>query len=117
MNFAIPLQGWDNTSCCVPWCRFSIGVEIDPKNIKGIQKRLNDLRESDSGADHKGPDIVENIMCVCPNHHALLDYGAIPINLKNLRISSGHMFSEQYVEYHNTKLYKQVSGSIMAPSG
>jgi 5-methylcytosine-specific restriction enzyme A len=67
------------------------------------------------GIKHNGPDIVENIMCVCPNHHALLDYGAIPINLKNLRITSGHIFSEQYIEYHNTKLYKQVNGSIVAP--
>jgi 5-methylcytosine-specific restriction protein A len=66
------------------------------------------------GAKHNGPDIVENIMCVCPNHHALLDYGAIPIDLKDLRITSGHIFSEQYIEYHNTNVYKQVTGSIVA---
>jgi 5-methylcytosine-specific restriction protein A len=65
------------------------------------------------GIKHNGPDIVENIMCVCPNHHALLDYGAIPLNLKDLRISSGHIFNEQYIEYHNANVYKQVEGSIV----
>jgi 5-methylcytosine-specific restriction protein A len=65
------------------------------------------------GFKHQGPDIVENILCVCPNHHALLDYGAIPLNLKDLRITPGHLFSEQYIDYHNTKVYKQVKGSII----
>lgn len=26
------------------------------------------------GAPHNGPDVRENILCVCPNHHVLLDY-------------------------------------------
>lgn len=67
------------------------------------------------GAQHNGPDIVENIMCVCPNHHALLDYGAIPINLRDLKTTSGHIFNEQYIEYHNTNVYRQVRGSIIVP--
>jgi 5-methylcytosine-specific restriction protein A len=67
------------------------------------------------GEKHQGPDTVENIMCVCPNHHALLDYGAIPINLKDLRFTSGHAFNEQYIEYHNAYLYKRGNGSIVAP--
>src|SRR5215217_4768330 len=66
------------------------------------------------GMNHNGPDIVENIMCVCPNHHVLLDYGAISLNPEALRITSGHLFSEQYIEYHNKRIYKQ-SGSIIAP--
>ena len=58
------------------------------------------------GNKHSGPDIVENVMCVCPNHHVLLDYGAIPINQIDLRTVSGHVFSDIYVEYHNTAIYK-----------
>jgi predicted restriction endonuclease len=69
------------------------------------------------GIKHNGPDTVENIMCVCPNHHALLDYGAIPINPQDLRITLGHIFNEQYIEYHNAYLYKQGNGSIVAPLG
>lgn len=64
------------------------------------------------GNKHNGPDIVENIMCVCPNHHVLLDYGAIPINQVNLRFARGHMFSRAYLEYHNTTIYKNRAGAI-----
>ena len=66
------------------------------------------------GSKHNGPDIVENIMCVCPNHHVLLDYGAIPISQTNLRTASGHIFSEAYINYHNTTIYKHITGSIIA---
>jgi 5-methylcytosine-specific restriction protein A len=59
------------------------------------------------GSEHKGPDIVENIMCVCPNHHALLDYRAIPIDPHELRRTSGHLLSEIYIDYHNTQIFKQ----------
>lgn len=57
------------------------------------------------GNKHNGPDIVENVMCVCPNHHVLLDYGAIPINQLDLQTVRGHVFSETYIEYHNTTIY------------
>jgi len=66
------------------------------------------------GIKHKGPDIVENIMCVCPNHHVLLDYGAIPIDLANLRLATGHLFSENYIQYHNVNIFQQRLGSIRA---
>lgn len=66
------------------------------------------------GNKHKGPDIVENVMCVCPNHHTLLDYGAIPINQTELRLSSGHIFGDKYIQYHNSVIYKQKLGSIQA---
>ena len=66
------------------------------------------------GKNHNGPDIVENSLCVCPNHHALLDYGAIPINQAKLRLASGHIFGDKYVHYHNSVIYKQKLGSIRA---
>ena len=59
------------------------------------------------GSEHNGPDIVENIMCVCPNHHVLLDYRAIPIDLTELRRTSGHILSEGYIDYHNTQIFNQ----------
>ena len=31
------------------------------------------------GRPHNGPDVVENILCLCPNHHVLLDIGAFSI--------------------------------------
>lgn len=31
------------------------------------------------GAPDDGPDVIENVLCLCPNHHVLFDYGAISI--------------------------------------
>ena len=49
------------------------------------------------GASHDGPDVRENIICVCPNHHALLDYSAL-----ELAESSFPEASRRYVGYHNS---------------
>lgn len=32
------------------------------------------------GPPHRGPDIVDNILCLCPNHHVLFDFGMLVIN-------------------------------------
>jgi len=32
------------------------------------------------GAPHNGPDIPDNILCLCPNHHVLLDHGGVGID-------------------------------------
>ena len=55
------------------------------------------------GAPHDGPDVVENIMCVCPNHHAELDYLSIPIKFSELRLVSSHHVDHVYVDHHNTR--------------
>lgn len=31
------------------------------------------------GAPHDGPDTMDNILCLCPNHHVLLDYGGVAV--------------------------------------
>jgi predicted restriction endonuclease len=31
------------------------------------------------GSLHDGPDVAENVLCLCPNHHVLLDTGAFAI--------------------------------------
>lgn len=31
------------------------------------------------GAPHNGPDTASNVLCLCPNHHVLFDYGAFTI--------------------------------------
>ena len=58
------------------------------------------------GAPHHGPDVVENIICVCPNCHVLLDYGAIPLDINKILSVPGHEISQEYIEYHNTVIYK-----------
>lgn len=53
------------------------------------------------GAPHFGPDIAANVLCVCPNHHTQLDYGAIELDIKRLRSIPGHSVGKDFVEYHN----------------
>lgn len=57
------------------------------------------------GRRHKGPDKTDNILCLCPNHHVQLDYGAIPIDLKKLRRHATHSINPDHVDYHNTRLF------------
>ena len=60
------------------------------------------------GEPHNGPDILENIVCLCPNHHAEMDYGARSLNLSQLRLVSGHTLAETYINYHNKYIFKKV---------
>jgi hypothetical protein len=53
------------------------------------------------GSGHDGPDAASNIICVCPNHHVQLDYGAIPLVKAKLRLSPRHDVAEDAIEYHN----------------
>jgi len=53
------------------------------------------------GEPHNGPDVMENILCLCPNHHAELDYGARPLQVGELSSVPGHLAGEEYIRYHN----------------
>ncbi len=52
------------------------------------------------GAPHNGPDVIENILCVCPNDHVLLDYGAI--KLEKVQLEG---IGSEYVDYHNGQIF------------
>lgn len=60
------------------------------------------------GTGHDGPDIEENLLCLCPNHHALLDGGAFTINDDyslngidgDLRVKRNHKIGFEYLAYH-----------------
>jgi hypothetical protein len=54
------------------------------------------------GGPHSGPDVAENIVVVCPNHHVELDYGVIELCREHLAVVHGHVIGSQYIEYHNT---------------
>jgi hypothetical protein len=53
-----------------------------------------------------GPDVDENIICVCPNHHAACDFGAIPLRVEELRRVKEHLIGKRYIEYHNRVIYR-----------
>ena len=53
------------------------------------------------GKPHDGPDHIGNILCLCPNHHAELDYGVRRLDLQSLRSAKNHVVDPQFIEYHN----------------
>jgi predicted restriction endonuclease len=56
------------------------------------------------GLDHKGPDVAENIIIVCPNHHVMLDYGVIELSKKDITFIKGHDIDQRYIDYHNNRI-------------
>jgi hypothetical protein len=58
------------------------------------------------GKPHNGPDVAENIVCVCPNHHAACDLGAIRLDWHNLRVAPNHRVGVQFVAYHNEVVFR-----------
>jgi hypothetical protein len=65
------------------------------------------------GNPHNGFDVQENMLVVCPNHHAQLDYGAITIDPNTLEVthrngskvgklivSPNHKLNKRYLKYH-----------------
>ena len=53
------------------------------------------------GEPHNGPDVMENIICLCPNHHAACDLGAIRLDAAALRKTPGHAVAQRFIEYHD----------------
>lgn len=53
------------------------------------------------GQPHNGVDRLDNMICVCPNHHVLLDTYTIPINIESL-IFVKHNISGDFVQVHNS---------------
>ncbi|WP_126664349.1 HNH endonuclease [Haloterrigena salifodinae] len=71
------------------------------------------------GGSPAGPDSEENVLILCPNHHADFDYGMIEIDPESLKIShkydeeingstltihEDHEISREFIQYHNKEL-------------
>lgn len=61
------------------------------------------------GKPHNGDDKKENIIIVCPNCHALCDYGAIKLESNQLNTISEHRIEEKYIEYYSKYLFKDTN--------
>lgn len=59
------------------------------------------------GEPHNGPDVVGNVMCVCPNCHVRLDYEVIAIELANIATVPGQQLATDCVRWHNEKIYRR----------
>ena len=69
------------------------------------------------GQPHDGPDALENLLCLCPNHHVLFDKGAVWVaedygvwltdggaELGRLRLASAHRVSVDHLAYHRERI-------------
>ncbi len=76
------------------------------------------------GQPHTGPDVQTNMVVLCPNHHAMMDYGAIAIHPDDLTVRSNersssdfrtplesqrHPLDREFLEYHYTNIFRQTA--------
>lgn len=57
------------------------------------------------GGEHRGPDRRDNVICVCPNCHVLLDFAAVEIDISQLK-QVRHTINPEFVDYHNRRLIR-----------
>ncbi len=68
------------------------------------------------GAPHNGPDTPDNILCLCPNHHVLFDYGGFAIaddfSLVGLEgwliVKLDHNLDRGHIRYHREHYYNAI---------
>lgn len=58
------------------------------------------------GSPHNGPDVRENMVVLCPNHHAMCDYGVIRLSADTLRRIASHVVDPAFIAYHNDRVYR-----------
>lgn len=72
------------------------------------------------GGDHKGLDSKKNMLVLCPNHHALFDYGVIAVDLDDMKIKHinpkaeenrfelefSHRIDIENLKYHFENIFK-----------
>lgn len=67
------------------------------------------------GAPHHGPDDMSNLLCLCPNHHVLFDFGGFAI-LEDydligiegkLYVKSNHKIDSYFLQYHHEHFYEE----------
>lgn len=67
------------------------------------------------GTPHNGPDSIENLLCLCPNHHVMFDYGGFSIlanyNLIGedgfLVVKNNHNINKEFLKYHLDHFYDE----------
>ncbi|MEU5876352.1 YDG/SRA domain-containing protein [Spirillospora sp. NPDC047279] len=75
---------------------------------------------------HRGPDVPENILCVCPTHRVQLELGTITIDDQlriinevtglpdgELRTSSKHRVGREYLRYHRDLYHQAISSDAL----
>ena len=68
------------------------------------------------GAPDDGPDVEENLLCLCPNHHKLLDNGGLVVDndwgvrlvvgdrtIGTLTLKPRHRLTQDYLRWHRER--------------
>lgn len=66
------------------------------------------------GEPHNGPDKWDNLLCLCPNHHILFDYGAFTIAEDltligiegRLHVHPKHQINAEHTRYHREHYFR-----------
>jgi len=66
------------------------------------------------GSPHDGPDLIENLLCLCPNHHLMFDKGVFFVNEDmsldgisgRLQLHKNHTVESEYFAYHREMFKK-----------
>jgi putative restriction endonuclease len=72
------------------------------------------------GAPHHGPDTLSNVLCLCPNHHALLDFGSFSVADDfsllglpgRLRLLAAHRPDLAHFAYHRQHIYRPLAAPV-----
>lgn len=65
------------------------------------------------GKPHNGIDDESNILCLCPNHHKMLDYHSFTMNddfslvgiVGKLTVNKKHYLNKEFLKYHRNHFY------------
>lgn len=68
------------------------------------------------GVPHNGPDTLNNLLCLCPNHHVLFDYGSLAIDddhtllgmMGQLTVKTEHKINIEHIRYHRVHYYREI---------
>ena len=70
------------------------------------------------GEPHNGPDAIENLLCLCPNHHLMFDKYCFSINPESLEleglegvlfVDEEHKINPEYLDFHFQNYLKHQS--------
>jgi len=74
---------------------------MDQLTLFGGEKYAEAHHLQPLGSKHLGPDSTSNIICVCPNCHSKLDFGAIEVSGDDLNFMPEPKIDSRFIDYHN----------------
>ncbi|GAB3291141.1 YDG/SRA domain-containing protein [Hymenobacter humi] len=76
------------------------------------------------GAPHHGPDVLANVLCLCPNHHVLFDLGSFAIGQDlaliglpgRLHYKPLHQLGAEFLAYQRQHIHLRTASKAVASS-